>query len=694
MLLYLQHLRVHEDQDGFWLASIARSKDQKRGWVPAGNFTKLLNPLHAGCKFSLACATTVYVDIVALMSRLGCCGKGLWEPPLIDNLETAYLNPSSTSPALFSQIEQWLHECDRKHADCKRSAKLPYRVLDVGPPDGSQEPPPSIGRDRPGEFVTLSYRWGSAISLTTTKSNLALLAQSVSMSSLPATIRDAVVVTRKLGYRFLWVDALCIIQDSPADWLEQSHLMGQIYGDAALNISADSARDTEEGFLKERNLHTIRSCRHPSLFGPDGPVRVVCPTLLTARQAVAQGYLAKRGWILQERALSKRILHWTENEVAWECNGSQATERTPWGANRWTTPDFHRELIMGKKHDERIYVGGDAKSRYDGIRIAMLPAAPSAIEDASKTTITTVTPSAAVDYSSWYDLVTDYSGRQLTKTSDKLVAIQALALAFEKSRNLTGQYMAGCWHSDIIRSLLWRVEWPEPAEPSKRNDIPIPPGKHTRLKGLPEYRVPSFSWASVDQEVYFAENDVFHVAYEAEVLGVDVNDRRNDPLGDPGEYGNRIHLVGLGRRLNTVPKDYQGFWHDQLEIANELEALESELVVFWLRMRTSEKLEESDDEREREGQEIESGNGVSVVGDTGEVDIVSGAGKESNDGEAVREGPAEQEVAKDNRIMQYCLVLHPHVVEGEYYRVGYYERDDWEGPEDFEGWEEMIVKLI
>ena len=86
------------------------------------------------------------------------------------------------------------------------------------------------------------------------------------MNVLPKQFQDAVLVTRMLGIQYLWIDSLCIIQDSPEDWQEQSALMGQIYADAWLNISISGEAQMDRGFLNERNILSLRSCRHPSLL--------------------------------------------------------------------------------------------------------------------------------------------------------------------------------------------------------------------------------------------------------------------------------------------------------------------------------------------------------------------------------------------------------------------------------------------
>ncbi|PMD22407.1 hypothetical protein NA56DRAFT_570691, partial [Hyaloscypha hepaticicola] len=111
---------------------------------------------------------------------------------------------------------------------------------------------------------------------------------------MPHTFRDAITVARKLGIRFLWIDALCIVQPSYGDnteWLEEGSRMGIIYENAICTIAATN----------------------PS-------IPITLPTSsLSFNECVTESALNRRGWVVQERALSKRVLHFTERGLFWEC---------------------------------------------------------------------------------------------------------------------------------------------------------------------------------------------------------------------------------------------------------------------------------------------------------------------------------------------------------------------------------------
>jgi hypothetical protein len=102
--------------------------------------------------------------------------------------------------------------------------QLPSRVIDVGDSSGVQEP--YLLADTvaipPTAYVALSHCWGGIIPVRTLRANLAAHQRALSLASLPRTFRDAVTLTRRLNFRYLWIDSLCIIQDDSDDWARES----------------------------------------------------------------------------------------------------------------------------------------------------------------------------------------------------------------------------------------------------------------------------------------------------------------------------------------------------------------------------------------------------------------------------------------------------------------------------------------
>ena len=105
------------------------------------------------------------------------------------------------------------------------------------------------------KYVTLSHCWGGItseiLSLTTETYDECL--QHIAVVDLPQAFQDAVHLTRKLGIRYLWTESLCIIQDSPKDWLDQAGVMGEVYQGSYLNISPDTSLDPNGGLFTTRN---------------------------------------------------------------------------------------------------------------------------------------------------------------------------------------------------------------------------------------------------------------------------------------------------------------------------------------------------------------------------------------------------------------------------------------------------------
>ena len=156
-----------------------------------------------------------------------------------------------SSPDGLRFARAWLDECLQKHehGDSLRTAEalLPTRVIDVG--DGVQadphlhEPPPGTR----GVYAALSYTWGTGRSFTNTTSRYSRLKQGFKIGDLPNTIRDAVLVARRLSIPYLWIDQLCIIQDSPSDWQRESSNMCSVYQNACVTFATLESASGDSG---------------------------------------------------------------------------------------------------------------------------------------------------------------------------------------------------------------------------------------------------------------------------------------------------------------------------------------------------------------------------------------------------------------------------------------------------------------
>lgn len=167
-------------------------------------------------------------------------------------------------------------------------------------------------------YVVLSHRWGEEgrkpHSFKTLTSNLQSFEGRIDFSELPQTFQDAVIVTRELGVRLLWIDSLCIIQDSERDWVAESAKMDKVFNSAYCTIAASRAGSTTEGFLGMREERTTVEITKP------GSVSFYVSEMIdNFRGDIEEGKLNQRGWVLQERALSRRTIYFSERQIYWEC---------------------------------------------------------------------------------------------------------------------------------------------------------------------------------------------------------------------------------------------------------------------------------------------------------------------------------------------------------------------------------------
>jgi hypothetical protein len=247
----------------------------------------------------------------------------------LQNIQTGFpILPEACSPTHLKVLREWIRCCDSddqcyaKHLDF-----LPTRLLDITDIDSGIIRLLTHGRDYtgPGRYVALSHRWGlpqQHAKFCTYKSNIEGLTRGIDVARLPKTFQDAVHVTRGLGLQYLWIDSLCIVQDDQDDWETESKLMEQVFSSAYCTIAASCASGTSDGFLKPR---PERQC--VTMQGPDGEASYfVCEAIDDFHWDVDQGELNQRGWVLQERALSRRTIYFTETQSYWECGGGVRCE--------------------------------------------------------------------------------------------------------------------------------------------------------------------------------------------------------------------------------------------------------------------------------------------------------------------------------------------------------------------------------
>lgn len=136
----------------------------------------------------------------------------------------------------------------------------------------------------------------------------------ISYDDLPATFADAVLCTRKLGVHYLWIDSICIIQGDDGDFDSESKRMEGVFSGAYCVFGASRATNQQDGFLHprpERNYVTFQRNNEKPFY--------VSKTIDNFSKDVIEGSLNKRGWVLQERALARRTIYFTDTQNYFEC---------------------------------------------------------------------------------------------------------------------------------------------------------------------------------------------------------------------------------------------------------------------------------------------------------------------------------------------------------------------------------------
>jgi hypothetical protein len=242
----------------------------------------------------------------------------------------------------LANLSTWFGNCLHNHAACGEGYEgntLPTRVLDLEP----QGNPGGVclhitnPHSPKSPYATLSHCWGSVLPLRLEQENMVLFQSSIAQGSLPKTFQDAVQITRHLGLRFLWIDSLCIIQDSPEDWEIESSNMGSVYENSICNIAASAAPDGRAGCFFDRHPLLVQPCEalvtpltmHYFYFDDDGEevneVELKDPQLCQIlpqhvwEEGVTSAVLNGRAWVAQERMLSPRTIHFGKKQLFWEC---------------------------------------------------------------------------------------------------------------------------------------------------------------------------------------------------------------------------------------------------------------------------------------------------------------------------------------------------------------------------------------
>ncbi|KAF2138767.1 uncharacterized protein K452DRAFT_276522 [Aplosporella prunicola CBS 121167] len=374
----------------------------------------------------------------------------------------------------YQFLEQCLRNClqrvgSKGHRSCTPfiSTSLPKRVIDLS--RGINSLKVLEASNRTDKYVTLSYCWGNeGLPLRLFTQNYKQMKEKLPWQLLPAVFQNAVEVCLRLGVGFLWIDALCIIQDDSEDWEIESSKMAQYFQGAFFTIAASSSRNCFEPFLRPRDprwLHREFQGQSNRLTQSIRVRQIEEIPDITLHDPLRP--LSSRGWCFQEYVLSSRIMHFYNSELMWECKSYKFFES---GSERFTSLGFIPLTDL---------------NRFTG---------------------------AINDLKAWGRVVSAYTKRKLTRPSDRLPALSGLASFIQAATGAT--YLAGMWRQTLIGSLLWS------SEISSYEDQDWSPMAE-------DDRTPSWSWASINGPISFLTPEQPNIS----ILDIHCSPKGSNPFG-------------------------------------------------------------------------------------------------------------------------------------------------------------------
>ncbi|KAK3385323.1 heterokaryon incompatibility protein-domain-containing protein [Podospora didyma] len=457
------------------------------------------------------------------------------------------------SPRNLRLLRNWLDECRMHHPKCRRgsysgqtfddascSTALPFRVIDVGSTDNPETHPRLVTTHHniAGRYLTLSHCWGKVQPTKTTKATLDSWHVALPWAELSTTFRDAIRLTRDLGERFLWIDSLCIVQDDPVDLDTQIQLMGVIFEGSYCTIAATDAKGTDGSLLTDQGLFLSGpwSTKHARLLlrkGPsplptenqnnnndpdnvkiarkwleheevekvsvpnefhevildESPVHAGTPTLQLQQKA-----WHSRGWVFQERELTRRCIFFAQDHLMWRCSRYWETEQTG-------VPERRMTYTTGDLDTPNTFGGYNAHDLDYNLRLL------------------------------WEGCVQNYSATRLTYISDKHKALRGLEERLTTRFDVIFRFgIMDFGHKEtVLRQLLWM-----PASAQGKS-----------LKGDPHFSCPSWSWMIIDGPVVWSLYE--YLAHPELLASIQFG---KQSLKDGTQ---ELHISGVGATISVGP---------------------------------------------------------------------------------------------------------------------------------------------
>ena len=405
---------------------------------------------------------------------------------------------------------QWtlnkLRKCKTHHVRCsnsKSSSFLPARLLDLGSNSSFGD---NLNADiklhtvsgQVSEYACLSHCWGTKDQrpLVTTIEKLQTFQDRILWHSLPTMFRDVIIFTRKLGIRYLWIDSLCIIQDSPQDWLNEAGKMSAVFQNATLTIAAAVCANSRDTIFRKaqpplnvayankssHGLLSMRELPEPGFFDYSGITQGYLPSPST---------LLQRAWVFQERVLSSRLLYFTPFELVWECEEEVDSE----SGHQWIGNQLKQNLRKALESQTRDEMAA-----------------------------------------CWRSIVEDYTMLKITYETDLFPAIAGLARRIHDQYG--DDYLAGLWRSSFISDLVWQV----------RHSVKTP-------QKMIVSNLPSWSWMSSYASKVYNRNDLKALGQFCDLIDAQCI----SAIGDPFVNVDSAHAILSGYLIPLKPTNWGGF---------------------------------------------------------------------------------------------------------------------------------------
>lgn len=503
----------------------------------------------------------------------------------------------------FQRAKRWIEACRRQHTDCQNFHKntvsdrhqRPTRVIEVV---GTKlRLRCDLGSDH-FDYLVLSHMWDPDPSrqLRLLGENLEKFQQEIPRAELEATstFKEAIQITRVLGCRYLWIDSLCIIQDSPSDWEYEARRMAIVYGNALCNLAFIFPPNKEESVVEPQPRKDTRSWSPCILRAASSSQRGVYleGDMRNWRRHLDGGLpwlkqhhwpLFGRAWTFQEYLLCPRTLLIGHENLMWHCSEHFYDEILGPISER------HKTTNVNPKRGKDM-----GKSRYF----------PHSIREITTATSLSV-PGLLSFMKDWQDLVNEYRERRLTFAKDRVIAFAGIARAFQTIGKLT--YLAGAWREILPLCLLWCIDKKSEAVVREQNKIPqgeMPAGIWAgQIEEHVVQSAPSWSWFSVPiykvyqprflfdvdevfvrsksylptplvywDDIYWAKTRAFQFAYEP-------TNHFPEPKGFFDFAGLQVTLeIPILPIKADLPKDF----NDQLALIRETCSSPDDQDLFWL----------------------------------------------------------------------------------------------------------------